>query len=171
MWIDDYEKNVYVTSQIQEWVHESKTNAWYILLVTQWHEIWHGTKHGYKYKLNLQLKILKLARPKSNGRKAVKHALICRLTPWNHTIYVKLQSNVLFYITTVTYKQQKLSNVVDSKCQIYQQAINDASNMNAYQFLAIHKYVNPIHMYITAMCMPIITKIMLKATILSPLTA
>ena len=89
---------------------------------------------------------------------AVKHALIRRLTPWYHTINVKLQSNVLFYITTVTYKQQKLSNVVDIECQIYQQAINDVSNKNAYQFLAMHKYMNPIHVYITPMCMSIITK-------------
>ncbi len=75
------------------------------------------------------------------------------------------------YITTVTYKQQKLSNVVNLKCKIYQQAFNVASNKNTYRILAIHQYIIPIHVYITPMCTSIITKILLKATILSPLTA
>jgi hypothetical protein len=57
---------------------------------------------------------------------AVKLALTRRLTSLNHTINVKLQSNVPIYITTVTYKQQTLSNVVNLKCKIYQQAINIA---------------------------------------------
>ncbi len=75
------------------------------------------------------------------------------------------------YITTVTYKQQKLSNVVNLKCKICQQTFNVASNKNTYRFLAIHQYIIPIHVYITPMCMSIITKLLLKATILSPLTA
>ena len=102
---------------------------------------------------------------------AVKRALTRRLTLWIHTINVNLQSNVPIYITTVTYKQQKLSNVVNLKCKVYQQAFNVASNKNTYRFLAIHQYIIPIHVYITPMCMSIITKILLKATILSPLTA
>ena len=55
---------------------------------------------------------------------AVKRALTRRLALWIHTVYVNLQSNVPIYITTVTYKQQKLSNVVNLKYKIYQQAFN-----------------------------------------------
>ena len=161
-------KKIYVTSriQLQKWIHKSKTFAWYKLLVKQQHEIWNGTKHSYTYKLYVQMKILKLTRSESNGRSGTH-----RLTLWIHTINVNLQSNVPIDITTVTYKQQKLSNVVNLKCKIYQQAFNVASNKNTYRFLAIHQYIIPIHVYITPMCMSIITKILLKATILSPLTA
>ncbi len=102
---------------------------------------------------------------------AVKRALTHRLTLWIHTINVNLQSNVPIYITTVTNKQQKLSNVVNLKCKIYLQAFNVASNKNTYRFQAIHQYIIPIHVYITPMWTSIITKILLKATILSPLTA
>ena len=89
---------------------------------------------------------------------AVKRALTRRLTLWIHTINVNLQSNVPIYITTVTYKQQKLSNVVNINCKIHQQTFNVASDKNTYWFLAINEYIIPIHVFITPMCMSLKNK-------------
>ena len=115
-------KYFYVTSraQLQEWLHKSKTYAWYLLLAEQWHEIWNGTKHGYTYKLYLQPKNLKLTRPKSNGRNGGWKWTRSPVNAVNSHNNAKSQSNVPFYITTVTYKQQKSFNVVNIKCRFYQ---------------------------------------------------
>ena len=116
-------------------------------------------------------KFLSSQDPNQMAEMAVKHALTCWLKLWIHTINMKLESNVpMIYITTVTFKQQKLSNVVNIKYKIYQQAFNVTSNMNTYRFLAIHQCINPIQVYITPMCMSLWTKILFLAMILALLT-
>ena len=125
-----------------------KCLTWYLLVVEQkYHEIWRSTKHGYKHKLFIHLKLSSWQDPNQMAEMAVDQELIITLMLWIHSINVFLQYKVLCKTTSgVIYMQQKLSNVVNIKCKIYQQAFNVAPNKNTYRFLAIHKYINPIYM-------------------------
>ena len=62
--------NFYVPSrmQLQKRKHNRKKYAWHILVLKQQQAIWNGTKHGYTYKIYIQLEISKLPSSKANGR-------------------------------------------------------------------------------------------------------